>query len=123
MLNFRGVFMSNEIPKSEHQDPHGPLVARLTWAMFGPGFLMSLLIAVMLAPEFRLIRELCYVAVVVAMIIGRYAEQKSGRGTTLQGEPSTWAHFRMYVTKLVIFSAVLWFGTKYGAPYISPNAG
>jgi hypothetical protein len=113
--------MSNASNPTELESPvtaHSAFLYRFVWAMFGPIALLGLLVTSGKRPEWFTFWEIVYVLVVALMILSRYGEQRSGTGTTLYSEPSTWSDFRRYSLWLTLTSTGLWVGTKLLAPYL-----
>lgn len=96
----------------EEVTPGSAMVGRLIWAMAGPTFFLSLLIPMSKDPRWVGKWEAAYVANLLLMIWGRYLEQKSGHGSTLYDEPSTWSHFRKYTMKLLVLGIASWVCVK-----------
>lgn len=84
------------------------LLGRLIWALFGPVILVSLWIPMAGQPIWLGTWEMAYFLNTALMVWGRYVEQKSGQGTTVHNEPSTWEHYRAYVGKLVLLTIGAW---------------
>jgi hypothetical protein len=106
--------MTNELEK---QHGHSMLFARFTWAMIGPVALLSILIPIMKSASWVTPWDVVYASLVGLMLMARHFEQKSGEATTLYNEPSTWAHYQSYRTKLLIVAFLLWLGAKLVGEY------
>jgi hypothetical protein len=96
----------------EQVTSHSVMVARLAWAMFGPGLFLLSLVPLARAGMKLSAWDFVFLTSVGMMLWGRWAEQKSGNGTTLYGDPSTWAHFRRYSLILVAIAVISLAATK-----------
>ncbi len=111
--------MSIEKNVSENESKHGHsvLFARLAWAMIGPCVLLAAAVQAAKSPHWLTLWEGVYLLAIVMMIGGRYVEQKSGHGTTLYSEPSTWGHFRAFALKTLVFSVAFWIVARSSGMY------
>ncbi len=101
---------------------HSTLIARFFWALIGPLLMLSCLAMIWKAPQSFSLWDAGYIITVALMGVGRYTEQKSGWGTTLYNEPSTWTHFKHYALKLTVFAILLWMFAKYGGSHASTSS-
>jgi hypothetical protein len=101
----------NEKTLTEHEG-HGTLLARFLWAIIGPVALLTLAWSIVKSGQLVTLWDLLYWANTGLMILGRRWEQRTGKGTTLYGEPMTQANFKSYVVKLVAFSLLVWIVCK-----------
>lgn len=85
------------------------LGARVTWTVLGP-FALFLLSAgiVSRGTGWATALDVCFGAVVVLMLFGRWVEQRSGSATTLHGEPATLEQCKRYMIGLLLVAAALW---------------
>jgi hypothetical protein len=91
----------------------GILLCRLIWMLLGPLFLGLI--------AYRTVRQadgwftgtdIAYAGILVAMIVGRWLEMRSGTAMTATGEPATMAQFKRYVVILLIVAALAWIIVK-----------
>jgi hypothetical protein len=62
------------------------------------------------------IADLAFWLTVGLLICARYVDIVRYKGTTVDGEPATTAHFRRYVLMLVLVSAVVWTAARLLGP-------
>jgi len=85
------------------------VVARVTWMMIGPLVLLVLLLSILKAGSgWATGLDAAFLAVVAAMIAGRWYELRSGQAATSDGRPATWDDFRRYVLILLPSAAAAW---------------
>jgi hypothetical protein len=85
------------------------LLVHLVWLVFGPIALFVALYGIINSGTgWFTILDALFFLVVAMTIVARWADQKSGQGTTADGDPSTWNDFRRYATRLALLSAVAW---------------
>jgi hypothetical protein len=89
------------------------LAVHLTWLILGPvALLVSLLSIVDAGGDWISALDIVFWVIVALMIFARWADQKSGQGTTSEGEPSTWKDFQKYIIILPIFAVGAWLMAK-----------
>lgn len=109
--------MTDEKSKAEPQkeeeayDSYDSLIGRFMWAMVGPSLWLGVFIPIAKGPWLS-IWDVAYLGIIASMAWGRYIEQKSGKGTSLYGEPTTWRDFRRYTALLLLISAACWVAVK-----------
>ena len=85
------------------------LVAHVTWIFVGPLILVLILANIVRAGTGWLTAlDATFFVLVAAMILCRWVDQRSGQGTTMTGEPSTWENFRRYALLLPPLAVGLW---------------
>ncbi len=85
------------------------LLTTVTWCLAGPMVLFVTLFGIVNSGSGWLTVLDAVYLVTVALILGcRWLEQRSGRGMTLYGQPSTWKDFRRYAVGLVILTFGAW---------------
>lgn len=85
------------------------LLARTTWLLAGPFALLVTLYGIVNTSSGWVTTLDAVFFVIVGLMIGcRWAEQRSGQGTSAYGEPSTWADFQRYVKALVPLALGAW---------------
>jgi hypothetical protein len=88
----------------------GIVAAHLLWMVVGPFALGALLLGIVKSGSGWLTGlDLGLLIAVVLMVCARWIDQRSGRGTTVYGEPSTWADFRRYALILPVLAGAAWF--------------
>jgi hypothetical protein len=84
-------------------------LARLYWAIFGPGFLIGSLALSVAGPKGWLTgRDLVPFLVLGAMILCRWMEQRTGKATTAYGDPSTPRDFHLWAVIVSVIAVVGW---------------
>jgi hypothetical protein len=85
------------------------LVARLTWIFVGPLALLGITYGIVSGGAGWLTGfDAAFGIVAGLMLLGRWAEQRSGTAMTLTGEPATPEQLKRYVTILVPVTAGVW---------------
>lgn len=85
------------------------LLVHLAWLVFGPIALFVVLYGIIISGTgWFTILDALFFLVVALTIIARWTDQKSGQGTTADGDPSTWNDFRRYAKRLPLLSLVAW---------------
>jgi hypothetical protein len=85
------------------------LLGRLAWLLIGPMLLLA--VAAQIASRgggWLTPLDLAFVAILAAMLLGRWAEHRSGQGTTLAGDPATPADLRRYLATAALAGLGLW---------------
>jgi hypothetical protein len=84
-------------------------LARAFW-MMGGNIILAITAASILHRETGSwgIADGVFGATVVAMIIVRFLDIQFYKGLTAMGEPATLRHWKIYILKLVVFSAIVW---------------
>jgi hypothetical protein len=91
----------------------GVLFARLTWALLGPLALVLLTFAIASAGGGWLTAaDVAYLAVLAAMLAGRWLEFRSGQGRTAEGEPMTGGDLRRYLLLATALGLAVWVGAN-----------
>lgn len=105
----------DEIP-AETADPRreitsgGLILARITWLFVGPVALCLLLVGIVNAGSgWATVLDAVFFVLLGLIVLCRWTEQRSGKALTAYGdEPSTWAHFRRFVTAFVPLALGAW---------------
>ena len=85
------------------------LVARLTWVILGPIALVGITYGIVSRGTGWLTAfDAAFGIVAGLMLLGRWAEQRSGSATTLMGEPATAEQLKRYMAILVPIAAAIW---------------
>lgn len=85
------------------------LGAQLTWAVLGPMALVLTTIGIVSHRQgWTTYVDALLGIIVVMMVLGRWAEMRSGCARTAQGEPATWKHCKHYVTVLLPSGLLAW---------------
>lgn len=89
------------------------LAVHLIWFLLGPiSLFISILGIVSAGANWLSVRDIVFCGIVALMIFARWADQKSGQGTTSEGKPSTWEDFQRYVVILSVFAVGAWLMAK-----------
>ena len=101
------------------------LLAHATWYLIGPLFLLITLLCIVRAGTgWATVLDVLFFVGVAAMFVARWADQRSGQGTTMSGEPSTWEDFRRYAIRLPLVAIALWIvANMLGNHWFQGNAG
>lgn len=91
---------------SEYTPPQGCLL-RLFWMAFGNLALLALA-AVIFERKDMSVFDALYWLLVIALAAARYTDVRRFNGLTVDGEPATVTHLRLYLVKLVALAGVLW---------------
>ena len=86
--------------------PQGCLL-RLFWMAFGNLALLALAALIFEHKAFSMF-DAIYWLLVIALAAARYVDIRRFNGLTVDGEPATATHLRLYLIKLVALAAVLW---------------
>ena len=92
--------------QSEYTPPQGCLL-RLFWMAFGNLALLALAAVIFERKAFSIF-DVIYWLLVIALAAARYIDIRRFNGLTIDGEPATTIHLRLYLIKLIILAAVLW---------------
>lgn len=92
--------------QSEYTPPQGCLL-RLFWMAFGNLALLAVAGLIVERNAFSIF-DAIYWLLVIALAAARYADIRRFNGLTVDGEPATAVHLRLYLIKLIILAAVLW---------------
>jgi hypothetical protein len=85
------------------------LGARLTWIIAGPVALVGITYGIVSGGTGWLTGlDAAFGVVAGLMLLGRWAEQRSGSAITLTGEPATPEQLKRYVTILIPVTAAIW---------------
>jgi len=85
------------------------LGARMTWIMVGPIVLLAVTYGIVSGGTGWLTcLDVAFGIVAGLMLVGRWAEHRSGSATTSRGEPATPEHLKRYVTVLIPVMAAVW---------------
>jgi hypothetical protein len=77
--------------------------------LFGPFFLLLSLLALLnTSKSFFSVADVAFLASLGAMLLGRWAEIRSGHGRTATGELATAAHLRRYVLGAILIGLSVW---------------
>lgn len=90
----------------EYSPPQGCLL-RLFWMAFGNLALLGVAALIFERKAFSII-DAIYWLLVIALASARYIDIRRFNGLTVEGEPATAVHLRLYIVKLIILAAVLW---------------
>jgi len=101
----------DSVPDTAEPQPAVGCLLRLFWMMFGN---VALLLAGMQVAASERIggADAIYGAVVLALILARYADVTWFRGMTNQAEPATKTHLRKYVLALVAVALLGWVAAR-----------
>jgi hypothetical protein len=109
-----GTATGHEVPDHTPEQappttPIVPVLARLTWILFGP-FVLLVSLSVLLARGggFPSIPDFTYLAALGAMLLGRWAEFRTGSARTATGEPATVRDLRRYLMWAGGLGLVVW---------------
>ncbi|MDD4270828.1 MAG: hypothetical protein PHO07_05720 [Pirellulales bacterium] len=87
----------------------GGLITRLTWFCLGPAAILLTLCGILSTGSgWATALDAIYFVFVGVVIWCRWTEQRSGRGATVYGEPTTWDDFRRYVKTLLLVAFGAW---------------
>ncbi len=92
--------------QSEYSPPQGCLL-RLFWMAFGNLGLLAVAAVIFERNAFSIFDAL-YWLLVIAVAAARYVDVRRFNGLTVEGEPATAVHLRLYLVKLLILATVLW---------------
>lgn len=99
-------------PEPREPQPIGSmwvLLARLAWFLLGPVSAALLTYAIIHHGSGWLTGwDVAFLCVIAVMVLGRWAEMRSGVATTVSGAPATAAHFTRYVRGLLPVAAGVW---------------
>jgi hypothetical protein len=85
------------------------LGARLTWVIIGPAALLGITYGIVSGGAGWLTGfDAAFGIVAGLMLLGRWAEQRSGSAVTLTGEPATFQQLKRYVMMLILVTAAIW---------------
>jgi hypothetical protein len=89
--------------------PIVPVLARLTWILFGPFVLLvSTLVLLGKGSGFPSSADFTYLAALGAMVVGRWVEFRTGSAQTATGEAATGRHLRRYLMWAGALGLVVW---------------
>lgn len=112
-----GASQTAEAPSVTNNNPNdqpatatfGALVTRVTWFCLGPAAILLALCGILSTGSgWATALDAIYFAFVGVVIWCRWTEQRSGRGATIYGEPTTWDDFRRYVKTLLPLAIGAW---------------
>ncbi len=87
----------------------GALATRVTWFCLGPAAILFTLGGILSTGSgWTTALDAIYFAFVGVVVWCRWTEQRSGRGATIYGEPTTWDDFRRYVKTLLPVAFGAW---------------
>lgn len=96
----------------DHKSVHNTLAAlltRVTWVLAGP---MALFVTLCIIGDpgsgWLAVPDAVYFAIVGLIVWCRWVEQRSGRGATIYGEPTTWDDFNRYLKALLPLALGAW---------------
>jgi hypothetical protein len=92
------------------------LVVRMIWLLAGNAALFLMAILIFQKRGFSAL-DGGFWAIVAALVLLRYMDITRLKGLTSDSEPATLKHWRMYVIRLLVASAVMW-GLAHGIPYL-----
>jgi hypothetical protein len=83
------------------------LVVRMIWLLAGNAALLMLAILIFQKRGFSIL-DVCFWAIVAALVLLRHMDITRLKGLTSNSEPATLKHWRTYVVKLLLASIALW---------------
>lgn len=86
----------------------GALLGRLMWMALGPILSVVMLHAIVTRGGWLTVFDAVFAVVVALMVLGRWAEQRSGAAMTATGEPAGEGHFSRYVRVLLPLAIGVW---------------
>jgi hypothetical protein len=89
------------------QTSPGAAFGRLTWMLLGP-FALFLSALALVGRGFLSFASVAYLAILGAMLLGRWVEFRSGGARTADGRPATPGHLRRYLFWTTIIGLTIW---------------